>query len=274
MRAAIFIDGGYIQSQLKQNKVEPDYKEMADHFLEPIRDSIPLDLLRCYYYYCPPYMSQEPTDDERKRMEAHEEFFQEIESLDRWSMRLGKLQKRWDGKKEVYEQKRVDVLLSVDMVRHAAAGHIQHAVLVAGDSDFIPAVEAAKEHGVTVSLWCGNYNTAHRDLIALADEVHVFDWSEFPRPDQAGDNRASNGQEQQGSGRKNSRRRRPRKSANKHFNVKNDEKSVPNSGHRHNDRRPARPQRSPNIERHEPAPVAVKSSWTAKIRRMAGWKSG
>ena len=81
------------------------------------------------------------------RMSVHEEFVSEIESLDRWSMRLGKLQKRWDGKKEYFEQKRVDVLLSVDLVRHAAAGHIQHAVLIAGDSDFVPAVEAAKEHG-------------------------------------------------------------------------------------------------------------------------------
>jgi hypothetical protein len=69
----------------------------------------------------------------------------------------------------------------VDLVRHAAAGHIQHAVLVAGDSDFVPAVEAAKEHGVTVSLWCGHANTVHRDLISLADEVYTFEWSDFPR---------------------------------------------------------------------------------------------
>ena len=89
--------------------------------------------------------------------------------------------KRKEGNKDVFEQKRVDVLLSVDMVRHAAAGHIQHAVLIAGDSDFIPAVEAAKESGVTLSTWCGNYNTVHNDLIALADEVHQLEWKFFPR---------------------------------------------------------------------------------------------
>lgn len=181
MRAAIFIDGGYIQSQFKHNSIDPDFEEIADHLLEPLRQQVPLDLLRCYYYYCAPWMSPEPTEAEEKRMTNHKEFVSDIENLDRWSMRLGKLERRWDGKKEYFEQKRVDVLLSVDLVRHAAAGHIQHAVLVAGDSDFVPAVEAAKEHGVTVSLWCGNFRTVHKDLIALADEVHSLRWDEFPR---------------------------------------------------------------------------------------------
>ncbi|MBC7662158.1 MAG: NYN domain-containing protein [Chitinophagaceae bacterium] len=180
MRAVIFIDGAYLQTQLKNNGSEADYLHIADHLLAPLRASFPLDLLRCYYYYCPPYMSQEPTEDELKRMEVHENFVRELQSLGRWAIRLGKLQKRWEGQREVYEQKRVDVLLSVDMVRHAAAGHIQHAVLVAGDSDFVPAVEAAKEHGVTVSLWCGAAKTVHKDLIALADEVYAFDWTTFP----------------------------------------------------------------------------------------------
>ncbi len=187
MRAAIFIDGGYIQTQLKMHNIEADYGELAEYLLNPLRASFPLDLLRCYYYYCAPYMSPEPTEDELKRMETHSKFVHEIESLGRWAMRLGKLQKRWEGQREVYEQKRVDVLLSVDLVRHAAAGHIQHAILVAGDSDFVPAVEAAKEHGVTLTLWCGHASTVNRDLVALADEVYLLDWNEFPRREADGE---------------------------------------------------------------------------------------
>jgi uncharacterized LabA/DUF88 family protein len=82
---------------------------------------------------------------------------------------------------EYFEQKRVDVMLSVDLVRHAAAGHIQHAILVAGDSDFIPAVAAAKESGVTVSLWGGAPKTIHRDLAWMADELHRFDLHAFEK---------------------------------------------------------------------------------------------
>lgn len=181
MRAVIFIDGAYVLPQFKLHDITPDYEELADYLLKPLRKQVPLDLLRCYFYYCPPWMSTEPTHNELKRMEEHEIFMKEIKSIKRWAVRLGKLQRRWDGYKEYYEQKRVDVLLSVDMVRHAAAGHIQHVILVAGDSDFIPAVEAAQESGATVSLWCGDEKTVHKDLVDLADIVHRFDWKKFPK---------------------------------------------------------------------------------------------
>ncbi|MCU0847690.1 MAG: NYN domain-containing protein [Spirochaetes bacterium] len=180
MRAAIFIDGGYILSHLKQHDLVPDYHSLADYLLKPLRKSVPLDLLRCYFYYCPPWMSTEPTETEKRRMAEHETSMDEIKSLERWAVRLGKLHRRWDGHRETFEQKRVDVLLSVDMVRHCAAGHIQHAIILAGDSDFIPAIESAKESGATVSLWCGRETTVHRDLLDLADVVHRFDWKKFP----------------------------------------------------------------------------------------------
>jgi len=179
MRAAIFIDGGYLLQQLKTERATIDYSILAQHLLVPIRRDFPLDLLRCYFYYCAPWMPDVANDDANRRMENHKQFVAEIERLSRWQMRLGKLEKRWDGQKDYFEQKRVDVLLSCDMVRHAAAGHIQHAVLVAGDSDFIPAVQAAKESGVTISLWRGPMNTVHKDLIALADEVNALDFSKL-----------------------------------------------------------------------------------------------
>lgn len=181
MRAAIFIDGGYLLQHLKTSRIALDYGRFADYVLAPIRRQMPVDLLRCYFYYCAPWIAPEPNEDGIRRMEAHRHFVEEIENVSRWQVRLGKLEKRWDGNKEYFEQKRVDVLLSCDMVRHAASGHIQHAVLVAGDSDFIPAVNVAKESGVTLSLWCGPQNTVHKDLVTLADEVHPIDIGRLPR---------------------------------------------------------------------------------------------
>lgn len=181
MRAAIFIDGGYFLQQQKTAKVTVDYSRLHDHFLAPVRAALPVDLMRCYFYYCAPWMSPEPTEDELRRMETHKKFVEEAEGISRWQVRLGKLERRWDGSREYFEQKRVDVLLSCDLVRHAAAGHIQHAILVAGDSDFIPAVSAAKESGVTISVWCGPPNTIHKDLVTLADEIHQFNFSRMPK---------------------------------------------------------------------------------------------
>ena len=180
MRAAIFIDGAYLLTCLKKYDLEPKYEDLADFFLKPLRKSVPLDLLRCYFYYCAPWMSSEPTESEKRRMTEHESMMELITGQERWAVRLGKLHKRRDGYKEYFEQKRVDVLLSVDMVRHAAAGHIQHAILIAGDSDFIPAIEAAKESGATVSLWYGDGNTIHKDVLSAVDVSHKFDPRRIP----------------------------------------------------------------------------------------------
>jgi len=181
LRAAIFIDAAYLLSFTKKHGYAPKYEGLVDYFLKPLRKKVPLDLLRCYFYYCAPWMSNDPTPGEKRRMEEYEDMMKEITSQERWSVKLGKLQKRWDGKQEYFEQKQVDVLLSVDMVRHAAAGHIQHVIVVAGDSDFIPAIEATKESGATVTLYYAEDNTVHKDLIALADISCQMKINKLPR---------------------------------------------------------------------------------------------
>ena len=177
MRAAIFIDGGYFLKQIHNSNAKPNYQHLADFLLEPLRRKSDVDLMRCYFYYCAPYMSQQPTADENRRMEKHLKFVEELEALPRWQFRKGKLEKRREGDRDVFSQKRVDVKLSVDLVQHAAAGHIQHAIILAGDSDFIPAVTAAMEEGVAITLCAHNDRSAHRDLVKLVDEVRWIDWS-------------------------------------------------------------------------------------------------
>jgi len=62
----------------------------------------------------------------------------------------------------------VDILLGVDLVQLAAKQNIQEAVLVAGDSDFIPAIVAAKAEGVLVKLFHGA--NPHNELWQESDE--------------------------------------------------------------------------------------------------------
>lgn len=61
----------------------------------------------------------------------------------------------------------------VDLVQLGAKGQIQEAILVAGDSDFIPAVSAAQADGVLVRLYHGR--NPHSDLWEKADERIEFD---------------------------------------------------------------------------------------------------
>lgn len=49
--------------------------------------------------------------------------------------------------------KRVDISLAVDMLRHAHYQNYDMAVLVAGDEDYVPLVEAVTAAGRRVTLW-------------------------------------------------------------------------------------------------------------------------
>ena len=164
-RVGIFIDGEYLRFLLK-NFGEPriDFAALAQRLAG---DS---DILRTYYYNCLPYHGNPPTDEERRRYATQRKFFDELERLPRFEVRLGRLERRDDdqGGKPRFVQKRVDILLGVDMVLLAVKQAIQEVVLIAGDSDFIPAIQVAKYEGALIRLFHGE--GCHADLWRLADE--------------------------------------------------------------------------------------------------------
>ena len=128
------------------------------------------DILRTYYYHCPAYQGNPPTDEESRRYAAQRQFFEQLERLPRFEVRLGHLAFRGRDQqgKPRFEQKRVGILLGVDMVLLAAKQAIQEVVLLAGDSDFIPAIEVAKSEGALIRLFYGE--GCHADLWQMADE--------------------------------------------------------------------------------------------------------
>ena len=93
-------------------------------------------------------------------------------------MREGRCARFWNRDRNAwdYEQKRVDVLLAVDLVRLSSKQQIQRAVLVAGDSDFLPAVTVAKDEGVQIQvIHSPDIRQIHRELWDAADERAVMD---------------------------------------------------------------------------------------------------
>ncbi len=145
-RAAIFVDGAYLDHVLKY-----EFDDARIDYLALFRCLAgEQDLLRAYYYHCPAYQGNPPTDEERERYAAQRKFFSALERMPRCTVRLGRLAYRGktrSGRRQ-FEQKRVDILLGVDLALLSAKQAIREAVIVAGDSDFIPAVTVAKAEGV------------------------------------------------------------------------------------------------------------------------------
>lgn len=165
-RCAIFIDGGYLSKVLAK---EFDTRKIdINEFSKTLANGY--DLLRTYYYTCVPYQSNPPTEDEKERISNAQKFHYTLSRFPSFQLRLGKLEKGYDKNGSPYfYQKRVDVLLSIDLVSLSIKNFIDTAIIVAGDSDFIPAVDLVKNNGVRVILYCGN--SPHDELINKSDIV-------------------------------------------------------------------------------------------------------
>lgn len=165
-RAAIFIDGGYLDKV-----VERELGGQRFDLFKFSTEAAGLDeRLRTYYYHCPPYQSAPATDEERARTARADSFYHQLTRLPRFEVRKGRLQKTGS----TFQQKKVDVLMAIDLVHLASTKQIQRAVLVSGDSDLVPAVEVAKFEGVVVDLY-SHATSVHRELFEVVDDRHPID---------------------------------------------------------------------------------------------------
>ena len=172
---AVFIDGAYLQKVLLHDhgRATIDYGKLALAMVGEGED----ELLRAYYYDCPPYQSNPPTEDEIRRYSNRRRFFHALGDLPRFEVRLGKLAYRGldtDGN-PIFIQKRVDLMLGVDMALLAGKSRIAKVAILTGDSDFTPAVEAVKAEGVLTTVWHGGLSENTRpstELLQECDERH------------------------------------------------------------------------------------------------------
>lgn len=165
-RAAVFIDGAYLTKILDVDFGKPkiDLARFSDILCGDY------ERLRTYYYNCMPYQSNPPTEDERRRFASMDKFVYTLRKLPRFEVKLGRL----GCVGGEFIQKRVDIALAADLVRLSCGRMIQKAVLVTGDSDFLPAIEAAKEAGVLVTLYYSQ-SSIHDELLSAVDESEMMD---------------------------------------------------------------------------------------------------
>jgi len=153
-RCAIFIDGAYVEKILKNefDEIRIDFEKLSQEMAKGV------PVLRTYYYNCMPFQDDPPTAYQREMYAKRDSFIARLQKLNRYEVKLGKLVKRGCENCHYirFEQKRLDVLMAVDLVRLSAARQIDQAILVTGDSDFVPAVTVAKMDGVLVQLYYSN----------------------------------------------------------------------------------------------------------------------
>src|SRR6478672_62394 len=171
-RYAIMVDVGYIYAAagelLFSSSSRREYRVDTDKLIQALTrqadSQVRGELLRVYWYDAA--RDRVPTIDQRV-----------IAQMAWVKLRLGNLNARG-------QQKGVDAQIRADMEALARHRAITDAVLVAGDEDMVPAVEAAQAYGVRVHLWGVEppfgTNQAER-LVWESDTVDVLEGA-FLRP--------------------------------------------------------------------------------------------
>src|SRR6266545_7789572 len=171
-RYAIMIDVGYIYASagelLFSSASRREYRVDTDKLIQALTrhadNQVRGELLRVYWYDAA--RDRVPTIDQRV-----------IAQMPWVKLRLGNLNARG-------QQKGVDAQIRADMEALARHRAITDAILVAGDEDMVPAVEAAQAFGVRVHLWGVEppYGTNQAErLVWESDTVNILD-ATFLRP--------------------------------------------------------------------------------------------
>ncbi|HEX6469901.1 MAG TPA: NYN domain-containing protein [Streptosporangiaceae bacterium] len=171
-RYALFVDAGYLYAAsgalLLEATSRREYRVAAEKLIQALEghadEQLVGELLRVYWYDAAP--RRQPTVDQRV-----------IANLPLVKLRLGNLNAQG-------QQKGVDAQLRADLEALARHRAITDAVLLAGDEDMLPAVEAAQRYGVRVHLW--GVEPTHGSnqaewLVWESDTVEVLP-AEFLRP--------------------------------------------------------------------------------------------
>ncbi|MBM3233689.1 NYN domain-containing protein [Candidatus Pacearchaeota archaeon] len=163
-KCAIFIDRGYLGEITKTQFNNPtiDYLKLCDNICSDLK----LNRLRTYVYTCLPIVkNNNPKDIERKA--RVQKFLSKLKRLPRFEIKLGKLQIIGNQ----FKQKMIDVLMSLDIATMSYENQIQHAIIIAGDSDFIPAIKKAKDYGIITHLYY-HPSSVHNEILDEVDELH------------------------------------------------------------------------------------------------------
>ena len=164
----LFIDGGCLRASL-------------DKLSEAYAGGMPLDInyrqltqtySKVFYYDALPERKVNEDDASyHARIAPQRLLFDHLSSLDRFHVYEGDV--RRSSARRGPEQKKIDVMIAVDMLTHSFRRNMHEATLLTGDLDFKPLIDALVHEGMFITLWYPQ-GTTSKELIAAADRSERF----------------------------------------------------------------------------------------------------
>jgi uncharacterized LabA/DUF88 family protein len=167
----LFVDGGSLRGRLENiSRRFYDSQTFSIDFA-----SLGRGFTKTFYYDAVPVRMQ--GEDElsyNARIKPQRDLLDSAAGVDGIHVYEGDARRR---RKVGLEQKKVDVMIAVDMLTHTFRRNMQHATLLTGDNDFKPLLDALVQEGMFVTLWYPPDETS-RELANAADARKALDmWS-------------------------------------------------------------------------------------------------
>ena len=162
-----FVDVGVLRS-LRRKYFRPQGKEITEWFRGLSENELTGErFLRLYWY-------DGEHDPSHPGYASQRKFLNAIGATPGIQLRLGHLAAPSEQPDRPLQQKGIDTLLVVDLVRLAGRSVFTTAVLIINDRDFSEAIRAAQDSGVRVLIATPNRHQVASELTQLADGLIVI----------------------------------------------------------------------------------------------------
>ncbi|MHA1491728.1 MAG: NYN domain-containing protein [Promethearchaeota archaeon] len=202
-KVAVIVDGGFVRKTFQKyfkNSNVPTANQIVELSNRILKDDE--ELFRIYYYDCPPFekdlkkpISKDIFKDEMF-INSGKVFISTLKKREHLAYRRGELKfGGWaiknskideiietgrtindDDFRPLLKQKRVDIKIGLDIAWLAIKRIVERIILIAGDSDFVPAMKLARIEGVQITV-APLKNPINLDMREHSDEIRDYDIS-------------------------------------------------------------------------------------------------
>ena len=164
----IFIDGACLRNT--KDRVAKDYFNGQTIYLDYA--NLFKDFEKVFIYDALPHKNENETEEAyQARIIPEVKFLNYLRNLKGFHVYEGITRKR--KKRKRVEQKKVDVMLTVDVLHYAFKKNHQKVTLLTSDLDFLPLIEILVQEGIFIEVWYPPKKT-NKELIYAADAKRAF----------------------------------------------------------------------------------------------------
>ena len=178
----VFIDAGYLSALSKffggGKRLKLDIAKFANYLAE--KEGFACEHI--FYYTAPPFQSNKPTELEASLKAGYDSFVSKLRKQPNITIREGRVQKIG----EVFNQKGVDTLITLDLYETAMAKKHFALILVSGDTDFVPVLDKVRQaFGAKIFLFYftdrarGSIFSSSNHLYKAVDKTILLDEKDF-----------------------------------------------------------------------------------------------